>query len=390
MAPSRSSSLLTLVEIFDNLDKWDVDTVGSSASVVVAAGQVSFSLSYCENAACYRSEIKQNPLWRETVLPHRSGVYWFGFRMRVPLSWVWAGPTNGVSSEDCFIFQLLSGDAGSTSILSIRLRDGNVYRAELCGGPTASQVICQTFDVGGVVPGEWVDWVIRLNMNYDSQRSGSIDMWMDLSHVLSTTAQYIGYESMNVPYLKLGLMQNNWKSGVATTTTNYEVDFDEVRVGGEESCLQEVSPSSVQGCADPEVDGSMRYGNRTGNAMFYTGISLGVVAVVGFVFILFGIHWKKEHRWNGIHRDSFLIDTQSAIVETVVTVRRLTRNSCNRYDSMDSDCDVADVDMHVDDAAAMEGGCMVQSSEPSIVVTSSLGESEMEATVVRVPPRVLM
>jgi hypothetical protein len=130
---SRSHSTLIIDEDFDNLDAWNQDKTGITATIKIIPSEfdgtqtmLSTNVSYCGNDSCYRAEITTPPAMRPSVIPgttgrqpsfglaHRcvlsAGVYWFGFSNYIPADWQWLGQTNQGYSEVLYYFQFHGGD----------------------------------------------------------------------------------------------------------------------------------------------------------------------------------------------------------------------------------------------------------------------------------------
>jgi hypothetical protein len=222
--------VLFLDDSFDTLDGWEFDLNGDTASLelveyeaaddsrkvgVASASStyVASRVSYC-GSACYRAEMKVASDLRSSVIPSNSGEYWMGFRLRIPTGWVWGGETPGVT-DFTYIMQLRGGDnTGGSPIFGLR-SIGDKFKMNFCGRLGSSRSTeCSYVTLNDVplVGGEWMDWVIKLDMQHAS-RTGSVRVWVNEVLVYSLDDQVTSFDDVNAHYLKLGTMQQNWKSG---------------------------------------------------------------------------------------------------------------------------------------------------------------------------------
>jgi hypothetical protein len=114
---SRSHSALIIDEDFDNLDAWNQDKSGVTATIKIVPSDfagtqsmLSTNVSYCGNDSCYRAEITTPPAMRPSVISGTTGVYWFGFSNYIPADWAWLGQTTQGYSEVIYYFQFHGGD----------------------------------------------------------------------------------------------------------------------------------------------------------------------------------------------------------------------------------------------------------------------------------------
>jgi hypothetical protein len=95
------------------------------------------------------------------------------------------------------------------------------------------------FDLGPVDKNKWNDWVFHIKFSYKAD--GILEVWKNKKKVL----EHFGPNSFNdqhYPYFKIGIYKWGWKGWADHSPEAKRVlYYDEVRIGNENSNLQEVS-----------------------------------------------------------------------------------------------------------------------------------------------------
>eukprot|EP00602_Paraphysomonas_sp_CaronLab_P005520 CAMPEP_0185024902 /NCGR_PEP_ID=MMETSP1103-20130426/8059_1 /TAXON_ID=36769 /ORGANISM="Paraphysomonas bandaiensis, Strain Caron Lab Isolate" /LENGTH=1367 /DNA_ID=CAMNT_0027557985 /DNA_START=157 /DNA_END=4260 /DNA_ORIENTATION=+ len=204
---------LTLMEDFDSLAKWEEHIDGETGIVSLTPasskeeGYVSFDLSYCPT--CYSSQIKLASHLRSLVIPDNEGVHWIGFRMRIPGSWEHDG-----ISELAYLMELMRGDRVDDThpLLALAMYKGTKLYIQSCGAelPTDAPT-CQHQEVYDVKKNVWTNWVIRINLNCDKNKVGSVEVWVDGESVFNKRPRFTSFCDENPPYVKLGISNVAWR-----------------------------------------------------------------------------------------------------------------------------------------------------------------------------------
>ncbi len=201
--------------------------------------------------ATHRSEITprhNNPFgWDPTLDFDADGAplhRWYGFSTLIPEGETLAGPDEAEITRYSFV-QWQHGTPGSPAV-SILVR-GDRYFLYRHWGTAPDGLRSERFDLGPVVTGEWVDWVVHIGWHHDR---GTIEVWADGELVASLSdVQTVHSNISNTSRMKLGLYYWQWKNrravevALANGLVPREVYIDEVRLyEGDDRGYERVAP----------------------------------------------------------------------------------------------------------------------------------------------------
>lgn len=234
LAPSRSPSFshlptatpsnspILLNEDFQNVSShWQESTDGLTAyfnrSMEAGYHVMTNTISYCGPGVCYRAEYKIPPKQRTTFIPSVNSEYWLGFSNRIPADWV-VPPATYLYEFD--VFQIHGGTnyAGLSPPpnFALRIQNGN-FVAYVCGGlnVSAGDYSCQHQVLAPINTGTWNHWVIHSILTPGT--NGIVKVWLNNTLLCDLNNLMTSYNDPNVPYMKFGVYEVNWKSPNATT-----------------------------------------------------------------------------------------------------------------------------------------------------------------------------
>lgn len=100
----------------------------------------------------------------------------------------------------------------------------------------------QSWDLGAVSKGEWIDWVFHMRWSYESD--GVLEVWRDDQLVVDRNGPNT-FNDETAPYLKMGVYKPAWENRPEdSTTTERTIYIDEVRIGNEQASFAAVDPGS--------------------------------------------------------------------------------------------------------------------------------------------------
>jgi len=122
----------------------------------------------------------------------------------------------------------------------------------ICGysKPEDTDATCIYKSLGKTVVGEWIDWVVEIDMvAYDT--TGYVNVWRNNEQIVAATNVATSYNRTNAPYVKIGTYSLQWKFGFETGTTWNAFDFASIRVGDISSSYNEVYTGNGALCGAP-------------------------------------------------------------------------------------------------------------------------------------------
>jgi hypothetical protein len=370
LSPTLTSSML-LSDSFTDLNIWNIEIVGvtgqvdlveSSSLTVLSHGSetkyLSTSISQCSNNSCYQAQISLKKSIRSSVIPSNDGVYWFGFRLRIPTAWVWGGDV----SEITYLFEIVGGDElGNPPMIGLRTEEDS-FKLSICGNNkiSSSESICQHFNIGSIVAGEWINWVIKVNFDYQNNPRGYFKIWRDNELVASANGLLTSYNDINPHFMKIGIFQANWAEGNSTSTEWFGVHYSAMKVGNALSCYGEVYPgisSNMTGCyeVDTQSSSSTLILERK-STLIYISVSV----VVFFLLVMFCCLFyfsKTKNRLsffsdNNIIKsrttDSEVIDVDTYIASSTKLQYVNTKEENTLDHNYDNDISIGDASITVD------------------------------------------
>jgi len=212
------------------------------------------SWSFQNSDSAYRSSSKSGrfELRKSDPSPQqndskRTEMEWNGFAVPMGATWyamsIMPAPYSAVDPAPEGVFQLhdkMPNNASSnwTNPFGIMNKNGrwtchityDVVNISTDGG---KNIVSKEYDLGAVVPGKWVDWV--LHTNYSWRDTGYVQVYKDGVKVVDYTGPCAYNGAMPDPYFKFGIYKWPWAiSGFtpATTTSLRVFYFDNFRVGG--------------------------------------------------------------------------------------------------------------------------------------------------------------
>ena len=93
-------------------------------------------------------------------------------------------------------------------------------------------------DLGAIPKNEWIDWVVHIK--YSHTNTGILEVWMNGEKVIDRQNMPNSYNDDAYPYFKFGIYKWNWGSD----SSQKVIYYDEVRIGNENSCYDEVKPGT--------------------------------------------------------------------------------------------------------------------------------------------------
>ena len=223
-ASRTATSSLKLNDAFTSLANWDKNMDGPSSSCVLKGAlgtdpsHVACSLTYCPT--CFASQIRVSSTLRSVVMPSSSGLYWIGFRLRVPSSWKYDG-----QSQSSVLMQVMRGDKSSDEfpIFALSLDKGASFSIQTCGssatgGSTSVTAVCtKSASVSALALNKWTDWVVRLNMNYNTNGQGAVDVWVNGELKVSSRPVLTSFNVASPPFLQFGISNTKWNDAATNT-----------------------------------------------------------------------------------------------------------------------------------------------------------------------------
>jgi len=172
--------------------------------------------------------------WNGMAVP--MGATWYAMSI-MPAGWMGVDP----APEDLFdLHDRLPSGAGSnwTNPFGIWNKNGrwtchityDVVNITTDGG---SNIVNKEYDLGPVVPGKWVDWV--LHTNYSWRDTGYVEVYKDGVKVVDYKGPCAYNGCMPDPYFKFGIYKWPWaisSFNPASTQSERVFYFDNFRVGG--------------------------------------------------------------------------------------------------------------------------------------------------------------
>lgn len=108
--------------------------------------------------------------------------------------------------------------------------------------PSRKGVDTQTWDLGAIPKGQWIDLVVHAKWSYKSD--GLLEVWKNGKLVVRKTGPNT-YNDKTGPFFKIGIYKRQWKNNPEeSTTTKRVIYFNQVRVGDASASYEDVVPKS--------------------------------------------------------------------------------------------------------------------------------------------------
>jgi hypothetical protein len=193
--------------------------------------------------------------WNGMAVP--MGATWYAMSI-MPAGWMGVDP----APEDLFdLHDRLPSGAGSnwTNPFGIWNKNGrwtchityDVVNITTDGG---SNIVNKEYDLGPVVPGKWVDWV--LHTNYSWRDTGYVEVYKDGVKVVDYKGPCAYNGAMPDPYFKFGIYKWPWavsNFSPASTQSERVFYFDNFKVGGRWNTLNDFLISGSAPANQPPV-----------------------------------------------------------------------------------------------------------------------------------------
>ena len=260
-----ANGAILLDENFTALDPvlWEKDVIGSSAHIelvpsghlpeedIISPNMLYSNLSHCESELCFRSELKTAVAYRHNLFDN-TGKYWIAFSCVLTEDTV-LFPATSSTREVVYVMQLHGGDNENRSpIASIRIEGDQLVLAYCGRNLLEDRIYCEYNNIGDAVTyPTWLDIVLEIDLDTGTS-NGAIKAWRNQVLMLSTTGVAIGYnDDINPPYVKFGVYNIAWKSGVRFSNASfYGLYFSQFRVGDENVTYEEMVTGNNVSCGD--------------------------------------------------------------------------------------------------------------------------------------------
>ncbi|MGF7075528.1 polysaccharide lyase [Mucilaginibacter sp. R-33] len=168
--------------------------------------------------------------------------WWVGFSEYIPNDW-----ENDLKGNQDVIWQFhgaVNGPGGGSPPLAAYV-EGDSLRVVLRTGDVPSAYGKSNYLARFSVPkGEWSDWVIKVNFDYEN---GSVKIWRNgkvlVDYHGSTMYKWINQVNEKGPYLKLGIYKPGWAE-LPTVATKRVIYLDAITVAGSNGSYDKVKPGN--------------------------------------------------------------------------------------------------------------------------------------------------
>jgi hypothetical protein len=230
----------------DALSQWSLEVCRKDAitvsKVISRKGKYSLRFEFSKSDPLQyngyvRAELRQNFKTDET------GENWYGFSHYLPKDFI-LDPVPEVIAQWHEIPDRHLGEDWRSPPISLEIKNGHYYVKVLWASNPVNTNRTKDgelfYDLGPVDKRKWTDWVFHIKFRYDS--TGILEVWKNKEKILFREGPN-SFNDQRFPYFKIGIYKWGWASGGKQSPESTRVVyFDEIRVGGRNANIQQVSP----------------------------------------------------------------------------------------------------------------------------------------------------